>query len=421
MQTGRLRRSILVSLRWMAVLGQLATLLIVWLWFGFKLPIFACLVFIGVSAALNTAIIWQAPLDRRVSDIEAGTQLFFDLLQLAALLYLTGGIKNPFAILLLAPVVVAAKTLNLKVLFGLTITVVILSILLLFYHLPLPWFDGQVLQLPQFYLYGTWFALIVGMLFTSFYTWTATAQTRRMTEAFSASEAILSHERKLAALGGLAAAAAHELGTPLATIQVVAKEIAREAKNRPELEEDAKLLLSQANRCRDILKQLGLRGDTGDGVLDWLDLQSLISEITEPFINVGININTRLSPPNEAADIPVFKRHQELVYGLTNIVENAVDFAKSEIDVVGTWNEDTVTLEISDDGPGFDNSIFSKLGEPYISRRSQSKKKTGGGMGLGVFIAKTLIERLGGVVAFKNRKRGEGALVHLSWPYILST
>ena len=257
------------------------------------------------------------------------------------------------------------------------------------------------------------------------------AETRRMTEAFTASEAILSHEKKLAALGGLAAAAAHELGTPLATIQVVAKEIARGAAQSsnaaPDLREDAELLLSQAKRCRDILQQLGARGDSGDEVHDRLDLSALIREISEPFEGFGINIVTALNPPSGSADIPVLRRQQEFVYGLTNIVENAVDFARAEVRVKASWTDTHISIEVVDDGPGFDGSVLARMGEPYISHRPERSKKeqqaaiggglNGGGMGLGVFIAKTLIERLGGSILFANRKDTSGARVLLRWPY----
>ena len=420
LQMGHLRRSTLVSLRWMAVAGQLTALAVVWLLFDFDLPLIPCLTFIGISALLNTLIALRAPLDRRITNIEAATQLFFDILQISALLYLTGGMRNPFALLLLAPVVVSVKTLNKWVFAGLATTVVLISYTLLFYHLPLPWYEGEALELPNFYLYGLWIALLVGMLFTSVYTWQATSQTRRMTEAFAESEAILFHEKKLAALGGMAAAAAHELGTPLATIQVVAKEIAREAENNSELKDDANLLLSQAQRCRDILQQLGDRGDSGDAVHDRLDLAALIREITEPFVGYGTDIITKLNPPLTNAEVPILPRQQEFVYGLTNIVENAADFAQSTVNVNATWNDTHISVEVLDDGPGFDPSVLQKLGEPYVSVR-QSKKDVqdglvGGGLGLGVFIAKTLIERLGGSVSFNNRKSTNGARVNLVWP-----
>ena len=417
-QTGRLRRSTLVGLRWMAIAGQLTALACVYFIFQFEFPVLYCLLFIGLSALFNIVIIMGAPLDRRITNFEVGTQLFFDVLQMTALLFFTGGMANPFALLLIAPVVVASKTLN-KFVFGVTaITVMITSLLLLQTSLPLPWQDNANLELPRLYLYGAWLALVVGMLFTSSYTWRATAQTRRMTAALAASEQILAHEHKLTALGGLAAAAAHELGTPLATISLVAKEMALSAGKNTELKEDADLLLSQAARCRDILQGLSQRGDVGDIVHDQLDLTALIQEVTEPYINLGKDIIIEIQPPDSDiegfSEIPVIRRAPELVYSLTNIVENAVDFALARVRIIGSWDGLSVSVNIIDDGPGFNASVLTKLGEPYISERRGREQKAGG-LGLGIFIAKTMVNRIGGAVTFSN-PIGGGAAVKLSWP-----
>ncbi|HFB54754.1 MAG TPA: ActS/PrrB/RegB family redox-sensitive histidine kinase [Hellea balneolensis] len=419
-QTGRLRRSTLVHLRWLGVGGQIVALAIVGLVLKFDMPYVSCFLIIGFSGLLNLLIMTRAPLDRRISSAEVGVQLLFDVVQLCALLFLTGGLQNPFSLLLLAPVVVAAKTLN-KTVFGMMVGAVgLLSAGLLVFSFPLPWYADQDFTVPIMYRYGSWIALMVGMLFTASYTWRTTTQTKRMTEALAVSEAILSHERKLSALGSLAAAAAHELGTPLATISVVAKEISRSTDGNQELQEDAELLLSQTQRCRDILKNLAYRGDEGDIVHDQLDLVVLLGEITEPFHGFGIEILTEISPQSDGIAIPVVSRQPELMYGLTNIVENAVDFARSEVQVRATWSATHINLDVIDDGPGFEASILPKLGEPYISLRGTDQEKgaglAAGGMGLGVFIAKSLMVRIGGSVAFSNNKDG-GARVHLQWPY----
>jgi len=417
-QTGRLRRSTLVSLRWMAIAGQIAALAFVYFILKFDFPALYCLLFIGLSILFNIVIIVGAPLDRRITNFEAGAQLFFDVLQVTALLYLTGGMANPFVLLLLAPAVVAAKTLN-RYVFGIVaITVTVVSLLLLQDSLPLPWYEGANIELPRLYLYGGWLALVVGMLFTASYTWRATAQTRRMTGALAASEQVLAQEKKLAALGGLAAAAAHELGTPLATMQIVAKEISLSAGKNAELKEDADLLLSQTARCRDILKGLADRGDKGDVVHDQLDLTVLIQEITAPFTDLEKEISITIQLPDNdtegRSEIPVFRRHPELVFSLTNIIENAVDFAVREVRIIGGWDDNTISIQVLDDGPGFSASVLSKLGEPYISERTSRNHKAGG-LGLGVFIAKTLVSRIGGNVVFANQDVG-GAAVVLSWP-----
>jgi len=414
-KTGQLRRSTLTSLRWMAIVGQLASLAIVYFVLKIDLPILACLAVIALSAFLNIAITIGAPLDRRVSNAEAGAQLFFDVLALSGLLYLTGGMLNPFSLLLLAPVVVSAKTLDLGVFVCMVVAVAVLSFVLLFFHLPLPWFSGETIELPKMYRYGSWLALQVGMLFTSNYTWRTTAQTKRITQALAATDAILAHEKKLSALGGLAAAAAHKLGTPLSTIQVVAKEIFNTADAESELAEDAELLLSQAQHCREILQELAQRGDIGDEMHDQLNLADLIREITEPFIGLRAMITTEITPPFSGAEMPILTRRPEFMYGLTNIVENAADFANSEVKVMGTWSDQAISIEVIDDGPGFAQSVLAKVGEPYISHRPD-KKHSAGGMGLGVFIATMLVQRVGGTIKFSNREETNGARVQMCWP-----
>ncbi|MBL4853552.1 MAG: ActS/PrrB/RegB family redox-sensitive histidine kinase [Robiginitomaculum sp.] len=421
-KTGQLRRSTLTSLRWMAVAGQLLALAVV-SFMRLDLHIAVCLGIIAISAIVNLVIIKLLPLDRRISNTEAGLQLFFDAVQLAFLLYLTGGMQNPFALLLLAPVVIAAKTLDRTVFASIAVAVALLSGIILFFHLPLPWYAGQEFTSPQIYQYGSWLALQVGMLFTSTYTWRATAQTRRLTQALAATDAILAHEKKLSALGGMAAAAAHKLGTPLSTIQLVAREIVNDAKPGSELSEDALLLLSQAEHCREILLELAQRGDKGDAIHDQLSLSDLIREITEPFVGFEAQIITKITAPQSGEAMPVLTRKPEFVYGLTNIVENAADFAKTKVEVIGTWTDKSITIEVKDDGPGFASSVLAKIGEPYISHRPDKKHKPqrAGGMGLGVFIATTLMERVGGTIEFSNRKTGSGAPetgahVQMCWP-----
>ncbi len=412
-QTGRLRRSTLVSLRWMAIFGQSSAILFTYFILKMEVLLWPAFILIAFSALLNLFIMSRVPLDRRISNNEAGVQLLFDVVQLSALLYLTGGLQNPFALLLLAPVVVAAKTLDRLVFAVLSGSVAIFSGLLLFYHKPLPWLGNDELNLPLAYQLGVWLAILVGMFFTSFYTWKAISQTRRMTEALATTDAILAHEIKLSALGGLAAAAAHKLGTPLSTIQLVAKEMQNTAKD-DEMRDDAALIVEQSQRCRAILQELSTRGDAGDIVHDRLTIEELIREITEPFMEFDKEIITNLQ---DAKEMPVIQRHPEFVYGLTNIVENAVDFAKSRVELNCSWTDKAITLVVLDDGPGFSTSLLDKMGEPYISYRP-NKEQTGGGLGLGVFIATTLIKRVGGHIKFSNRENTGGACVKMCWPIL---
>lgn len=411
---GRLRRSTLVALRWGAVAGQILAMAVVYFGLGFTFPVGPALLIIGLSALLNLLIQYLAPLDRRVKDNEALAHLGFDILQLAALLWLTGGMENPFALLFIAPVVTSATTLSRRVLFGLVTLTVLLSLLLMRYSQPLPWYPGESFTLPDIFKFGTWVALMTGMAFTSLYAWRTALESRRMSDALAATEAVLAQEQKLSALGGLAAAAAHELGTPLATIQVTAKEMARELDADTDLGADARLMHSQAKRCRDILQQLGRRGDEGDMIHDVFSLKALLDEVAEPFLGFGAKLEISVAGPSPDAPMPELRRQAELVYGLTNILENAIDFASETVTMTGRWDMESIYIDVLDDGPGFDPSVKSRLGEPYVSSRAD--KSGAGGLGLGFFIAKTLLERTGAHVDFGNRKSTSGAFVRASWP-----
>lgn len=407
--TGRLRRSTLVTLRWIAIAGQILALIIVYLILGFEFPIWPAAAVIAISAIVNIIVTSAFPLDRRASDMEALGQLGFDLFQLSALLWLTGGMSNPFALLFIAPVVTGATTLSKRVVISLAALSAVLSFGLLHFSQPLPWLPKGEFVLPYIFTVGSWIALLVGMIFTSAYAWRASEESRRMSEALAATEAVLAHEQKLSALGGMAAAAAHELGTPLATIQLTAKEMTRELKANTPLGEDARLVHSQAERCRDILQQLAYRGDEGDMVHDALLLEALIGESVNPFVGFGPKIEVTVSgdgPP------PVIMRKAELLYGLKNFIENAMDFAKTQVDISGSWTKTHITITIQDDGPGFDPAVQDRLGEPYVTSRPH--KSNAGGLGLGFFIAKTLIERTGGQIKFQNQK-SSGAAVKLKW------
>lgn len=407
---GSLRRYTLVLLRWGAIAGQTISLLIVSQVFGFSFPLLACALVIAASILVNIVVTAAMPLDRRVGDIEAALQLGFDILQLAVLLWLTGGITNPFSILFLAPVVTSATTLSRPVLFTLGCLSLALSFLLIFNHQPLPWSPAGAFTLPAIFKFGIWIAIMVGSVFTSLYAWRATKESRRMSAALAATEAMLAQEQKLSALGGLAAAAAHELGTPLATIQVTAKEMTRELDPESPLGEDAALMLSQAQRCRDILEQLSLRGDQGDAIHNALSLEDLLEEAAEPFIDRDKDIQITLVGDGPE---PQIKRQPELLYALKNYIENAVDFAANTVELTATWTEDKITLTVDDDGPGIDPTLKDRLGQPYVTTRQKARRA--GGLGLGVFISSTLIERTGGKVSY-GKSPIKGARIQAIWP-----
>jgi len=411
--SGQLRRNTLVLLRWAAIGGQCLALLIVSQVLGFEYPLLPCVAIIILSVIVNILVTATFELDRRVGDREAGLQLAYDLFQLTALLWLTGGMSNPFAVLFLAPVVTSATTLNKRVLFTLGFLATGLSFALLFKYQPLPWEPVGSFNLPFVFRVGVWMAIMVGSAFTSLYAWRVTRESRRMSDALAATEAVLAHEQKLSALGGMAAAAAHELGTPLATIQVTAKEMTRELDPNTPLGEDAALMLSQAQRCRDILEQLSLRGDEGDEIHDSLSLEDLLEEAAEPYITFGKDISINIK---DAEDAPMIRRQAELLYGLKNFIENAVDFAKDVVELNGIWQAGKLVVTIGDDGEGFDPTIKGRLGQPYVSKRQSPKQvdELAGGLGLGVFIATTLIERTSGKVSFGRSHLG-GAQIRIVW------
>jgi len=419
----QLRRSTLVFLRWVAAFAQIIALYAVTYLLDTNLPVLEMALIVGVSLIVNIGITFAWPLDRQVTVGEATSQLGFDVLQLSALLYYTGGMSNPFAMLLMAPVVTAAITLSLRTMALLTLMVGISGGLLIFYHMPLPWVRLTGFETPLNYRIGMWVAVMFGSIFTALYSWRSAAESRRMSVALTATERVLAREQRISAIGGLAAAAAHELGTPLATIQVVAKELARGADPETPMGQDAALLLEQSRRCRDILTKLSYRGDAGDMMHNRFTLRELISEVIEPFIGsnktfvIDVKGPETFEPSNFDPNITIARR-AELLYGIRNFVENAVSFAAEEILITTFVTKTDLTIIISDDGPGFDPLIRDRLGEPYVTSRPDRNKKVGyaaGGLGLGLFIAKTLIRRTGGRVRFETAMSG-GAEVRMNWP-----
>lgn len=414
---GPVRLRTLTTLRWLAVAGQLSAILIVHFALGFPVPLGLCLAVIAASVWLNFFIIWRFSSQRYLADREAAAYISFDIAQLCGLLFLTGGLQNPFAVLILAPVTIAASVLpvRLAVLVG-SLAFAGISTLAA-YHLPLPWRVGEAVDFPPVLNIGVWVALSFAVAFFAVYAHRIAAESAQLRSALAASQLVLAREERLAALGGLAAAAAHELGTPLATIQLTAKEMADDLKGQGLLEEDARLLVSQAQRCRDILGRLSSRGDAGDIMMDRIAVDLLLKEAAAPFLD------TRAGPAVifevRGGDAPpVLQRRPEIVYGLRNIIENAVGYARSKVLVAADWDDDDFSVEIHDDGPGFSLDILGRLGEPYLGARGAARK---GGLGLGFFIAKTLLERTGAAIDFDNRPwDGEaaagGAWVAVRWP-----
>jgi two-component system sensor histidine kinase RegB len=412
----RLRLRTLIALRWLAIGGQMAALLIVRFALGFDFPLLQCLGLIGLSALVNLALVLSMPPQHVSPEWQAALQLTFDISQLGGMLYLTGGADNPFALLLIGPVILSAVTLHGRytvMLAGLAATV---SLLLAFIHQPLPGRPGQIFELPEFYRIGEGVAITLGIVLTAAYAWGSAAEAARMELALHEAETVLHREQRLSALGALAAAAAHELGTPLATIAVVAREMALSSPEGP-LREDAELLSSQAKRCREILHRLSQAPEADDAVHARLGLAQLLAESLEPHTlddRVHMEWSVVGAP---STDPPELIRHPELSHALTSLIDNAADFARSEVRLIGRYDDDHVVIEVRDDGPGFSPDIFAKLGEPYVTSRPAGEGSPSGhmGLGLGFFIAKTLLERTGAQLEFRN-DRGGGAVVAIRWP-----
>jgi two-component system sensor histidine kinase RegB len=423
-QESRLRLQTIVKLRWFGVTGQAATVLFVYFVLGYPLPIAPCFVLIALSAWVNIYLRIRYPMRFRLSAGLASLLLAYDIVGLAALLYLTGGVQNPFVFLLVAPVTVSAATLPHRHTVILGVIALVMAALLVEWHWPLPWTSGESFALPRMYKVGLLAAVVSGMIFLGVYAARLTKEARQMSAALAATEHVLAREQRLHALDGLAAAAAHELGTPLSTIVLVAKELEREVSAHPALADDIRLLRTQADRCREILRTLTRKPNEQDPHHASLPLTQLLQEAAQPYLNgtKRIEISAPAGSGSGATREPIAVRRPGLIYGIGNIIENAVDFAASRVEIQARWTDKEVEVTITDDGPGFAAGVIEALGEPYVTTRPQGQQRAGqeaSGLGLGFFIAKSLLERSGAHLSFANRDEpGSGAIVRITWPRI---
>ena len=424
-ELGALRLRTLVRLRWMAVIGQTAAVLGVHVLLGFPLPLGFCLAVIALSAWLNIFLTIRWRKSVRLQTSHAGLLLAYDVFQLAMLLYLTGGLENPFAFLFLVPVTISATSLSLQWTLSLGATAFFCATFLAFSHWPLPWAPGQPMTLPDAYIAGMWAAIICGVVFSAIYARRIAEEGRQMSAALAATELVLAREQQFSALDGLAAAAAHELGTPLATIALVAKELKRELPAEGPYTEDIDLLISQTARCREILARLASRDAGDDEIYQRTKLLVMVEDLIAPLR--GSDVAIAVSSPDggespAAAAEPVFRRNPAIAYGLGNLLENAVDFAETLVEIEARWTASQVAITVRDDGPGFRQDVFDRLGDPFVTTRPGYGEETGepgrhDGMGLGFFIAKTLLERSGATVSLANRPApAHGAVVQVRWP-----
>lgn len=382
----------------------------------FPLPLLACGLLIAALALANLFLTARFPSTYRLEPWEATLLLAFDLLQLTALIYITGGLSNPFAPLICVQVIIAFASQPLRHSLILLGFAVICSTAIAFSPFPVPWYPGEVLPIQLLLHVGTWVAIIATTSFAAFYAYRVSHEANQLADALAATELVLEREKHLSQLDGLAAAAAHELGTPLATISVVAKEMERELGNDEKFGEDIALLRSQSERCRDILRRLTSLSADNEEHMRRLPLSSLIEEVMAPHREFGIRLE--LVEKNNRADEPVGIRNAGIIYGLGNLIENGVDYAREKVIVTVDYDQQNVAVIIEDDGPGYAHDVLARIGEPYVTERHNDTRA--GGLGLGLFIAKTLLERSGATVTFENRgTSGTGARVTIVWPRAL--
>ncbi|MFN7165000.1 MAG: ActS/PrrB/RegB family redox-sensitive histidine kinase [Hyphomonas sp.] len=414
---GRTRLRTFITLRWLAVGGQTSAVLLVYFGLGFQLPLALCLAIIAASAWLNVFLSFAFPSQRLTRSWEAALQLGFDTVQLAALIAVTGGLSNPFLLLLLAPVTVAALSLSFVPATFVAVLALSMAGIMPLLSLPLPWTDAGGTHLPILFQWGQFAALGVGIVFFTVSAGRVSQDEARLVRALDAASVVMAREQKLSALGAMSAMTAHELGTPLATIHLVAKELVREMDPDDPHAEDIRLIAEQADRCRAILSAIREARDATDIVHARMPLDALVEEAAAPMKGLGVAVIVRASAGEGGeARIPVIERSPEILHALGAFIENAVSFAATRVEATASWTADQVIITIMDDGPGFSSEVIPKLGEPYISDRSEARLG-GGDMGLGFFIAKTLIERTGGRIASRNRTPpATGAVVQAVWP-----
>jgi len=407
----QLDKKTLVILRWIAIIGQYITISIVYFVLKFELPFFYCSVIIFIGVLTNFYLQFKFG-KNQLNNFASTFFLFYDLLQLSVLLYLTGGVTNPFIILLIVPAIVSSTFLTLRSTINLSIVTIIVLIVLTINHLPLPHIGELHFHVPDIYLYAVPIAIIIGLIFLTYFGVRFGIESRKRTEALNRLELILAKEHELESIGLQAAAAAHSLGTPLSTITVIARELEKEIGNNPKYSKDINLLLTQTKRCGDILKKLSQDTLAEDSFLDDIKLDELLNEIARSYREIS---NKKLSVIVEKNEInPRIARTLEITYGLRNFIGNAVKYSKSLVEISLESNNRITEVKVCDDGPGFPSDVKDVLGEPYI-RSEDNKISSKSGLGLGTFIGKTLLERMKANVTFEKCPKTNGAMVTIQW------
>jgi len=406
-----LDRKTLIILRWIAIVGQFTAINLVYFYLKLEFPIL--IAYLIIFSGFITNLFLQFKIKSiQLKDFYAFIFLAYDLIQLTALLYLTGGISNPFSILLIIPAIVSSTFLSM----GTTIILGILTIIFLFiltiFHYPLPGIHDHSITFPKLYLTGYFLAIIVGLVFLSYFGVRFSGESKRRSDAINKLQQVIAKEYELESLGGQAAAAAHSLGTPLATINVVASELKKELGKNNEHSKDIELLISQTKRCGEILKQISKKQIKDDEFFSKTTIEDLLNEIIESFKETSSKkLLLNLDENKQKFD---FQRSPELIYGLRNFIGNAVKFAKSTIEIKIKSNIEYLEVLINDDGPGFPEDIKDILGEPYIKSKS-NEVNSNSGTGLGTFLGKTLLERKSAHLSFLKDDKLGGASVNIVW------
>ncbi len=424
-----IRLRTLVFLRWWAILGQTSALIVAQRLYNLNLEIGLCFLVVGVAIISNLVAVFIFPQNKRLSEVETLLVVLFDMIQLGLMLYFTGGLNNPFSILIVGPVIVSASALSSRSTLFLGFTAIMIVSILTKFHLPLRMGQGAILQMPDIFLFGNWIAIVIAVIFLGVYSRWIVSEMRAMSNALQATQMALSREQKLTDLGGVVAAAAHELGTPLATIKLTSAELADELADKPDLFEDAMLICEQTDRCRDILRSMG-RAGKDDTHMHSAPIMAILQEAAEPHAERGKNIQfSHGDNLHDSKGQPIILRRPEVIHGVRNLIQNAVDFAHDTVWIDCNWTHNAITITITDNGSGYPQHLLGRIGEPFMRRRSSGtdpQRPEYEGMGLGLFIAKTLLERSGADLTFANgsdvlqsaeiRAERCGACVKVIWP-----
>ena len=407
-----LDKSTLTILRYIAIFGQFIAVNLVFFYLDLKFPIKESYIIIFVGLLTNLFLQFKVKVNQ-LKDTYASLFLLYDLFQLSSLLYLTGGILNPFSILMIIPTIVSSTFLSMGTTIILGIITSILLFVISFTHLPLPGLESNIFAVPNYYTIGILISILIGLIFLSYFGIRFAGETKKRSEALNKLQEVISKEYELESLGGQAAAAAHSLGTPLATISVVAKELKKEIGNDKEYSKDIDLLISQTKRCSEILKKISKKQIEEDNFLSTIKFEDLLQEIIDSFKETSSK-QIKLAVDNDENKIAIH-RTPEIIYGLRNFIGNAVKFSKSKVLITLESNKKLIEIKINDDGPGIPEDIIEKIGEPYIKSKS-IELKSNSGLGLGSFLGKTLLERQGAKLKFKRRGELGGAAIFLAWP-----